>query len=200
VGGVLYTPTVRRTIVALESDTGREVWKYDLGKAGAPLRGVSYWRDRENPPLILAGTTDGELLGLNAKTGALFSEFGRNGEVDLRIGVTEKFPTATYRMTSPGAIYRNLIITGAQGKEDDPDGPAMDVRAWDVRTGKLIWTFHTIPHPGLHAALLGVTTRLSKNRPTPNRIMDGPGSSRRASAIQIPATEIAPPSSADRIT
>ena len=48
----------------------------------------------------------------------------------------------------PESIYRNLIITGAQGKEDDPDGPAMDVRAWDLRTGKLVWTFHTIPHPG----------------------------------------------------
>jgi quinoprotein glucose dehydrogenase len=51
-------------------------------------------------------------------------------------------------MASPGMIYRNLIITGAQGKEDDPDGPAMDVRAWDLHTGKLVWTFHTIPHPG----------------------------------------------------
>jgi quinoprotein glucose dehydrogenase len=53
-----------------------------------------------------------------------------------------------YHLSSPGAIYRNTIITGAQGKEDDPDGPAMDVRAWDLRTGKLVWTFHTIPHPG----------------------------------------------------
>jgi len=54
----------------------------------------------------------------------------------------------TYHMSSPGTIYRNMLVTGAQGKEDDPDGPAMDVRAWDLRTGKLVWTFHTIPHPG----------------------------------------------------
>ena len=53
-----------------------------------------------------------------------------------------------YLMASPGVIYRNLIITGAQGQEDNPEGPAMDVRAWDIRTGKLAWTFHTIPHPG----------------------------------------------------
>jgi quinoprotein glucose dehydrogenase len=51
-------------------------------------------------------------------------------------------------MSSPGAIYGNLIIAGAQGQEENPDGPAMDVRAWDLRSGKLVWTFHTIPHPG----------------------------------------------------
>jgi len=148
--GLLYTPTVQHTIVALEPETGKEVWKYDLGnKVGAPLRGVSYWPgDKENPALVFAGTSDGKLIALNAKTGTLSSKFGKDGAVDLRAGVTEKFPDANYHMSSPGAIYRNLIITGAQGKEDDPDGPAMDVRAWDVRTGKLFWTFHTIPHPG----------------------------------------------------
>ena len=148
-GGLLYTPTVQHSIVALEPETGKEVWKYDLGKAGAPLRGVSYWQgDKDNPSLILGGTSDGKLIALDARTGKLFLKFGKDGVVDLRAGVTEKFPDAPYHMSSPGAIYRNLIITGAQGKEDDPDGPAMDVRAWDIRTGKLVWTFHTIPHPG----------------------------------------------------
>jgi quinoprotein glucose dehydrogenase len=149
-GGLLYTPTVHHSIVALEPESGKEVWKYDLGsKVGAPLRGVSYWPgDKENPPTILAGTSDGKLLAIDAKTGKLISKFGKDGAIDLRAGVTEKFPDALYHMSSPGAIYRNLIITGAQGKEDDPDGLAMDVRAWDLRTGKLVWTFHTIPHPG----------------------------------------------------
>ncbi len=150
VGGLLYTPTLHHTIVALQPETGREIWKYDLGKAaGAPLRGVTYWRgDSQAPPQILAGTSDGRLIALNAKTGKLVPGFGKEGTVDLRAGVTDKFPTAPYHMSSPGAIYKNLIITGAQGKEDDPDGPAMDVRAWDLHTGKLVWTFHTIPHPG----------------------------------------------------
>ncbi len=150
VGGLLYTPTLHHTIVALQPDTGREIWKYDLGKAaGAPLRGVTYWRgDSQAPPQILAGTSDGRLIALNAKTGKLVPGFGKEGTVDLRAGVTDKFPTAPYHMSSPGTIYRNFIITGAQGKEDDPDGPAMDVRAWDLHSGKLVWTFHTIPHPG----------------------------------------------------
>src|SRR5215470_10912579 len=98
VGGLLYTPTVHHSIVALEPETGKEVWKYELdSKVGAPLRGVSYWPgDRENPPLILAGTSDGKLLALNAKTGNLFQKFGKDGAVDLRVGVAEKFPDATY--------------------------------------------------------------------------------------------------------
>jgi quinoprotein glucose dehydrogenase len=149
-GGILYAPTLNHTIVALEPETGKEVWKYDLGKAaGAPLRGVTYWQgDSGAPAQILAGTSDGRLIAINAKTGKLVPGFGNEGTVDLKAGVTEKFPGAPYHMASPGMIYRNLIVTGAQGKEDDPDGPAMDVRAWDLHTGKLVWTFHTIPHPG----------------------------------------------------
>ena len=148
-GGILYTPTVHHTIVALEPETGKEIWKYDLGKAAPTLRGVTYWQgDPQSPAQILSGTSDGQLIAINAKTGKLVPGFGKEGVVDLRAGVAGKFPDAAYHISSPGAIYRNLIITGAQGKEDDPDGPAMDVRAWDLHTGKLVWTFHTIPHPG----------------------------------------------------
>jgi glucose dehydrogenase len=149
-GGVLYTPTVHHTIVALEPETGKEIWKYELGtRTGAPLRGVTYWAgDKDSPAQIMAGTSEGKLLAINAKTGKLVPGFGNEGSVDLRPGVADKFPNAAYHMASPGAIYRNLIITGAQGQEDNPDGPAMDMRAWDLHTGKLMWTFHTIPHPG----------------------------------------------------
>lgn len=149
VGGVLYAPTVRHTIVALEPETGKEIWKYELGSASAPLRGVTYWAgDRQAPAQILAGLSDGRLLALNAKTGQPVPEFGNEGAVNLRAGVADRFPKAAYHMSSPGVIFRNLIITGAQGKEDDAEGPAMDVRAWDLHTGRLVWTFHTIPHPG----------------------------------------------------
>jgi quinoprotein glucose dehydrogenase len=149
VGGTLYVPTTARTIVALEGDTGREVWKHELGSARAPTRGVSYWAgDAQNPARILVGTSDSRLLALDARTGQPIPSFGTNGAIDLKVGVSEKFPKAGYRMASPGAIYRNLIITGAAGKEGEPGGPDMDVRAWDLRTGKLAWTFHTLPRPG----------------------------------------------------
>jgi glucose dehydrogenase len=148
IDGMLYTPTVEHTIVALEPESGEEIWKHDLGKASGTLRGVTYWRgDKDHAPEILVGTSEGRLLALHAKTGNLVPGFGDNGVVNLRVGVTDKFPAMPYHMSTPGTIFRNLIITGAQGKEDDPDGPAMDVRAWDLRTGKLVWTFHTIPHP-----------------------------------------------------
>jgi len=149
VGGVLYTPTIHHSIAALEPETGKEIWTYDLGKAGAPLRGVTYWAgDKENPPQLLAGLSDGTLIAINARTGKLVPGFGSEGRLDLRPGVADKFPNMPYHMSSPGVIYKNLIITGAQGQEENPDGPAMDVRGWDLRTGKLAWTFHTIPHPG----------------------------------------------------
>ena len=148
-GGVLYTPTARRTIVALDPATGKEVWKYELDKGRAPNRGVSYWPgERGLAPRIFAGTTDGRLIALDAATGTLVPTFGDHGAVDLRAGIADKYPKATYMMASPGLIYRDLIVTGAQGQEDNSEGPAMDVRAWDARTGALVWTFHTIPHPG----------------------------------------------------
>ena len=150
VGGVMYVPTSQRTIVALEPETGKELWKYELGRTvGAPLRGVTYWGgDAQSPAEVLGGTSDGKLIAINAKTGKLVPGFGNEGVVDLKPGVADNFPNAAYHISSPGAVYRNLIITGAQGQEDSPDGPAMDVRAWDVRTGKLAWTFHPFPHPG----------------------------------------------------
>ncbi|MGE3179492.1 MAG: pyrroloquinoline quinone-dependent dehydrogenase [Vicinamibacterales bacterium] len=149
VRGIMYTSTAQRTIVALDPATGREIWKHDLGRVGAPNRGVSYWAgDGKLPPQILAGTADGRLLALHAETGQLVPTFGQGGAIDLRKGVADNFPRMPYKMASPGVIYKNLIITGAQGQEDNPDGPSMEVRAWDLRDGRLVWTFHTIPHPG----------------------------------------------------
>ena len=149
VDGVLYTSTAQRTIVALDPATGKEIWKHELDKGGAPNRGVSYWPgDGRLTPRILAGTTDGRLVALDAATGTLVPTFGAGGAIDLRAGIADKYPRMPYSMASPGLIYRNLIVTGAQGQEDNAEGPAMDVRAWDIRTGKLAWTFHTIPHPG----------------------------------------------------
>ena len=95
IDGMLYTPTVQHAIVALEPESGEEIWKYDLGKASGTLRGVTYWQgDKENPPRILAGTSDGQLITLNARTGKLVLSFGTGGMVDLRAGVSGKFPDA----------------------------------------------------------------------------------------------------------
>src|SRR5579863_6237684 len=71
-GGILYAPTVHHSIVALEPETGKEIWKYELGRVAAPLRGVTYWAgEKDSPAQIMAGTSDGKLLAINAKTGKL---------------------------------------------------------------------------------------------------------------------------------
>ncbi len=96
----LHRPTDdRRT----RSGDRREIWKHELEKGGAPNRGVSYWPgDRRVPPRILAGTTDGRLIALDAATGKPVPTFGDHGAIDLRAGVADKFPTMPYMMASPG--------------------------------------------------------------------------------------------------
>ena len=149
VGGILYTPVAPSSILALEPDTGREVWKHELGRARAPTRGVTYWpgdkdaaprdpRRHERRPADRARREDRQ-----ARPGL------REGWRDRSQGRGQReVSRPALSISSPGAIYRNLIITGAAGKEGDAEGPAMDIRAWDLHTGKLAWTFHPIPHPG----------------------------------------------------
>lgn len=155
VDGILYFSTPADRIVALNPVSGTVLWKFDpQAKALGSLkyrahRGVAYWPgDSQTPARILFGTLDGRLIALNAKTGLEVPGFGNEGEVNLKQGVAERFPDATYAETSPPAIYNDLVITGAEVPESPGLGPRGDVRAWDVRTGKLAWTFHTVPQPG----------------------------------------------------
>lgn len=155
VGGVLYLSTPANRIIALEPESGRELWKFDLqANSPGPLksrahRGVAYWPgDKNTPPRILCGTLDGRLIALNARTGRKTPGFGNEGEINLKTGVAEKFPNAVYDETSPPAIAGDLVITGAEVPESPGHGPRGDVRAWSVLTGKLVWTFHTVPLPG----------------------------------------------------
>ena len=155
VGGVLYLSTPANRIVALDPESGKELWKFDpqAHRKGAlkyrAHRGVAYWPgDAQTPPRILFGTMDGRLIALYAKTGLKVPGFGNEGEVNLRAGVADEFPDDTYAETSPPAIFRNLVITGAEVPEGPGRGPRGDVRGWDVHSGNLVWTFHTVPLPG----------------------------------------------------
>lgn len=150
VGGRMYLSTQMGRIVALQPETGKELWSYDpkVGRS-KEHRGVSYWRgDARTAPRIVLATGDARLIALDAKTGKPVGEFGDNGEVNLRAGVADRFPKATYGVTSPPAIYRNLAIVGPSTQEGPSLGPSGDPRAFDVRTGKLVWRFHTVPQPG----------------------------------------------------
>jgi quinoprotein glucose dehydrogenase len=147
---VMYFTTPMQKIVAVEPETGKEIWKFDPKSRARELRGVSYWPgDRQTRPRIIFGTADGRLIALDSKTGQPAAGFGDNGTVNARQGVADAWPaTATYSITSPPAIYRDLIIVGPSTQETVSHGPSGDARAFDARTGKLVWRFHTVPQPG----------------------------------------------------
>ena len=148
-GGVLYFATQNQNVVALEPESGKEIWKFDPKSNAREMRGVTYWPgDRENAPRIVFGTGDGRLIELDAKTGVPVPSFGDNGTVNLKTGITDEFPRALYGVSSPPAIYRHVVIVGPNTQEGPSLGPSGDPRGYDVRTGKLLWRFHTVPQPG----------------------------------------------------
>ncbi|HKE28204.1 MAG TPA: PQQ-binding-like beta-propeller repeat protein [Bryobacteraceae bacterium] len=150
VSGMMYLSTPRNRMVALEPETGKQIWSFDP-KIARPRehRGVAYWPgDAHRSARIVFGTGDGRLIALDAKTGKPIPEFGEGGEVNLRAGVADLFPGATYSITSPPAVYRDLIIVGPNTQEGPSLGPSGDARAFDARTGKPVWRFHTVPQPG----------------------------------------------------
>ncbi|MEN9705427.1 MAG: hypothetical protein RLZZ393_1306 [Pseudomonadota bacterium] len=156
VDGVMYLSTPYRRVVALEPESGRELWAYEVPGPGQPsLRGVEYWPgDARTGPRIFFGTRDGRLIALDARSGKPAAGFGSEGSIDLKtpdvMGAQDgpPLPYAQYGMTSPPIVYRDLVITGSATQEFPQRGAAGDVRAWDARTGKLRWTFHTVPRPG----------------------------------------------------
>jgi glucose dehydrogenase len=149
VNDTLYLPTPYLTIVALNPETGEEIWTYKFDKGRPAPRGVSYWPgDKITPASILCGTSDGRLLSLDAKTGKPTAGFGTDGYVDLRADADNGFPHAQYTMNSPPSIYKDLVITGASVQELPAAGASGDIRAWDLHTGKLVWRFHSVPQPG----------------------------------------------------
>ena len=149
VDGMLYASTPYEEVVALDSTTGKTIWEYAGNKAGSK-RGAEYWPgDEKTPPRIFYGTRDGRLVALDARSGKPVEGFGENGVVNLKTPeIMSGNPKAYYGMSSPPIVYKNLVITGAQTQESPALGAAGDVRAWDTHTGKLVWTFHTVPRPG----------------------------------------------------
>jgi quinoprotein glucose dehydrogenase len=156
IDGILYISWPRFHLAALQPETGKVLWEYTargafVGNGLADMRSMAYWAgDRKSPPEILFGTEEGELVALNAKTGKPIPTFGKEGVVNLKTPeVMNGFPNMHLGITSAPLVFRNLVITGSHlVDETGSKGPAGDVRAWDVRTGKLVWTFHTVPRPG----------------------------------------------------
>jgi quinoprotein glucose dehydrogenase len=158
VNGVLYTSTSLSQVAAIDAASGQTKWVYDPGawKLGMPTnngwlhRGVAYWRDGEDERVIML-TGHGAMIALDAKTGRPIQTFGDKGSVDLVEGLRRPaLPRWVYGNTSPPVVVRDVIVVGSSILDYPVSGglPPGDVRGFDVRTGRLVWTFRSVPTPG----------------------------------------------------
>lgn len=146
VGRTLYGVTAKHKIVALDAASGKLLWKFDSGMEGrGPNRAVVYWGRGKNARIF--ATARNYIYALDARTGKVIPTFGNAGRIDLHQDLGRDPDKQSVALTSPGIIYKDLLIVGGRTAESLPASPG-DVRAYDVITGKLRWSFHTIPHPG----------------------------------------------------
>src|SRR5207237_4142546 len=149
VDGVLYTTTPALAVVALRADSGTLLWRFDPFATRAREthvnRGVVYWAEGADRRILF--TAGRRLYALDAGSGRPVLTFGDSGFVDLGAGLSRDVGDAYLVATSPGVIYENVLVQGTRVGESEGSAPG-DVRAYDVRTGSIRWTFHTIPHPG----------------------------------------------------
>ena len=156
VGPTMYVVTPYSRVVALDAATGHEQWVFQIPDGDqASVRGANYWPGGEGAgPAIIFGTRRGRMYSISAATGQLNPDFGDHGMVDLKTPeVMTNGKDKSYILPTPPLIYKDLVITGS-GPGEGPGGlnggvgPAGDTRAWNARTGKLVWTFHSVPRPG----------------------------------------------------
>ena len=148
IAGTLYGISPSQKIFALDAATGKLKWKFDSGIVGTqPDRGLAYWSSPDNKDRRIIVGVMNFVYALDATTGQPIQTFGDHGRVDLRQGLGRDAATAFISLTSPAVIYKDLLIVGGRLPETLPALPG-DIRAFEVRTGKLRWSFHTIPHPG----------------------------------------------------
>jgi len=150
IDGVLYTTTPALAVVALRADRGTLLWRFEpfagARRAIHVNRGVVYWTDGQRDRRIFV-TAGRRLFALSADDGHPIRTFGDSGSIDLAQGLGRDIGDAYLVATSPGVVFEDLLIQGTRVGEEEGSAPG-DIRAYDVRTGKMRWTFHTIPRPG----------------------------------------------------
>ena len=159
VAGVLYTSTSLSEVAAIDAVSGETKWVFDPkvydNGLGIPAnngwlhRGVAYWRNGDDERIVIL-TAFGQMIALDAKTGKPVPTFGSNGRVDLAEGLRRPVDRDYYTMTSPPVIVRGVIVTGSSVMDwwAHRPSPVGDVRGFDVVTGRLLWTFHTVAQQG----------------------------------------------------
>ena len=150
INGVLYSPNAVGLVEAFEAGSGRTIWIQEPppgrdGLRGDSTRGLSYWRNGDDERLFVQRGES--LIALNARTGRPYSDFGERGVVSLAFAPNDK---TIYRWTGAPRICRDVVIVGSSMTDSPPnkEAPPGDVRAYDVRSGRLRWTFHVIPRAG----------------------------------------------------
>lgn len=148
--GLVYVLAENDSFVALDAQTGKEVWvhKPDPGTEIITDRGINYWESEDGRERRLLFASNHFLQAIDARTGKSILSFGTNGRVDLKQGLDRDPSTISLvQSTTPGRIFENLLILGSATNQEYGSAPG-DIRAFDVRSGKLVWSFHTIPRPG----------------------------------------------------
>ena len=145
VDGVMYAPVGGGALAAIDAATGKEIWRKE-GAAPSGARGMNYWESPDRSDRRFIYLQRGDVIAVDARDGELITSFGTNGRVDLREAMERK-PAGPVGTSNPGRIFENLFIIPLPGGPSY-GGPPSDVHAYDVRTGKLAWIFHVIPHEG----------------------------------------------------
>jgi quinoprotein glucose dehydrogenase len=148
--GLTYVLAANNSIVALDAATGKKVWVHeaDHGTEIITDRGINYWESKDGSGRRLLFASNHCLQAIDARTGKQIPSFGTDGRVDLKQGLGRDPSTLSLvQSTTPGRVFEDLLILGSATNQGYGSAPG-DIRAFDVRTGKLVWTFHTIPHPG----------------------------------------------------
>ena len=148
--GLTYVMAENNSIVALDAETGKEVWVHQPDPATEIItnRGINYWESKDGRDRRLLFASNHRLQEIDARTGKQILSFGKNGRVDLKEGLgRDPRSFSLVQSTTPGRVFDDLLILGSATNEGYGSAPG-DIRAFDVRTGKLAWIFHTIPHPG----------------------------------------------------
>jgi quinoprotein glucose dehydrogenase len=144
---IMYVMGKNASLIAVHAETGKEIWIH-ANLQGLTRRGINYWESKDRKDRRLLFTLNNTLQAIDALTGKSIASFGTNGYVDMRKGLNRDF-TSIRRMQSmmPGVVFEDLLIMGSAPGESYFSPPGY-VRAYHVVTGKLVWTFHTIPRPG----------------------------------------------------
>lgn len=150
VHGLTYVLAENNSIVSLNAKTGKKVWVHRADPHTEIItdRGINYWESKDGRDRRLLFSSNHFLQAIDARTGKSILSFGTRGRVDLKEGLGRRPTTLSLvQSTTPGRVFENLLILGSATNQGYGSAPG-DIRAFDVRSGRLVWVFHTIPHPG----------------------------------------------------